>query len=404
MARYGVPRNRQYVQALSHYNSSIQHLRRSLTATDNQTNLSYFDKEMAVMTNVLYVGIAGILEDDEQRSSHCHNLLRLLESVRFGEDDPGSRRGVMAYDGLLSLVLSLEGSTPGITPRSERAWSVKVPPAYGPFASVTEAYISFLPLIHHELRDREASWGCSSDLVRFPRFIKVLEQFQESLSNLKSTVQCWSREDDECVAVMGQHLKLTMIGAEALMAPSREEFLKHDAKYTHELDRIESLLTEEAFQVEPGCRAPRYVPGQPYLYSLSYGSLLEHTVAYSHNEATRRRGIAMMRKWPYKENGMCGHENARCYENFIAHELSGPERTRAHQLAGNPVIPKYENGCVQGRKFDGTRECECLYGRYICREHKIISRVFDPDVDPHTLLLTSKYELRNDIPGTRYSI
>lgn len=402
-SRHGAPQNAQYVQALTHYNKSIQHLRRSIATSDsdsdNKSSLTYADKEMAIMTNILYVGIAGVLEDDAQRVSHSHNLLRLLESVRFGDDDPRQRRGsIMAHDALLSLVFGLEGSTSGITPRGNRAWAVKVPPSRGPFTSVTQAYLAFLPLVHQKLQDEDKLSGCTGDMAKFLTYLGEVKRFEQNLSDLDGSKLAWSKDDAESLAIMGQHVKLIKIRRQSVLATTRADFMRHDERFMHELERIEDLLSKEP----PGCRAPAYVPGQPYLYSVSHGSLLEHIVTYTHNAAIRRRGIEMMRKWPYKENGMCGPENARFYETFIQHELSGPARTRESQLAGNAVIPKYRNGGLKGRAFDGMRECECLYALYVCRDHRVAMFDTAADLDSHSL--ASAYELRHDIPPTRYYV
>lgn len=133
----------------------------------------------------------------------------------------------------------------------------------------------------------------------------------------------------------------------------------------------------------------------PFMFSPSFGNLVENIVSRLGNLAIRRRGIKIMRKWPYKESGTRSEDAIVFIEAAIEHEITGPARTRASQLAGNPVLPMYENGEVEGREFDGTKACECIIGLFVCLEHKWSQFRVDSTSERPCHEFISKYELRN---------
>lgn len=390
-----------------HFNKSIQKLSQRLT--ERHGHLTYADKEMAVMTNVLYIGIVGILEDLSQTASHFQNLLRLLEAFKFGDEHPYERaEALLAPEDLISLVLSLDGSFnhtgTGTSLRWDRSWIVKVP-LYDRFTSLTQAYVAFLPQVSFILLDREVALGLPCEgLVKRAAWRNLTRRFERCLDDFWCLRRDSCTEEERlCVQIMQHFLEIFKIPDWTVLAKSPADFIRRASRYTPILDRFEQLLQNAA--QSGSLNLGLYSAGKPYLYSPSYGSLLEALATRLPDVAGRRRCIALMRRWPYKERGTRSDEKAAFYEAVIEHELTGPARTKASQLAGHAVIAAYHNrdgSSSDEPSFDGTKECECVSGLYVCLDHRAIGYELDNVSEPPSYSLLSQYEQRVGMPLTQY--
>ncbi|CEJ93354.1 hypothetical protein VHEMI08947 [[Torrubiella] hemipterigena] len=116
-------------------------------------------KEMMIITNIMYIDISSILEDTKQTTKHRINLIRLLEHWRFGDEDPVSRRCVLAYDDLLSIVLVIDGNLDPcaeLPHRQERPWAFRLP-THASFMSTTQACMGLLYILYYRLHDEDRS-------------------------------------------------------------------------------------------------------------------------------------------------------------------------------------------------------------------------------------------------------
>lgn len=114
-----------------------------------------------------------------------------------------------------------------------------------------------------------------------------------------------------------------------------------------------------------------------------------------------------MRKWPFKEGSERSAESAAFLELVLQHEISGPERTRAWQLAGHPAKSRFSADYVNREPFDGTRECDCILDVFVCRDHKLAAyRLVNPEStgEPPFVELSSSYEQDYNMPFTRYPL
>lgn len=390
-------RNRLYQLALSHFNKSIQHLSSIFTARDYC--LSYADKEMAVMTNMMYIGISGTLEDETQVHTHYKNLLRLLGSIEFGNEHPlEARQGILSYDGLLSLVLAMDGFVSSTPEVPDKAWKIAIP-QYDPFANITQAYLSFLRLMSDYIASQDTAQGRISVGTSNPVLgaqESPLQQFENKLDDFRTNAtHSLTSEEEESVQVMKLNVDVLKIKARCAAQTRREDIIREEQALSHILERVETILSSSA----------SWSGEQPYLYSLSYGTLLVVVVSRTHSVDIRRRGIAMIRKRPFKDGGISSSETVAYFEALIKHDLAGPTRTRASQLAGNLVIPTYPDaGLAPGVQFDGTRECECISGVFVCHDHKMVSLKRDSISETPSFELISRYEQRNQMAATRYYI
>lgn len=413
--------NCQYLLALAHFHKSIQHLSAAL----RRQRCSCADQEMAILTNVLFIGITGMLEDPHQIRSHYKNLFLLLQSFRFGGDDPSSsqddvygerkrRRGIMDHDELRSLVLLLEASYPYSWDVGD-AWVVQIP-SYDKFTSVTQAYTEFLLILHARLRVRrprplvtgQHAPGGPSVLLR------DVVAFEAKLADLERSIvaagEVLDQSSADAIEYMRQHMKVLGIRQRGSMRTCREHLIQDEQGLMAVLDYLERQLCspQSPFSSSPAAspstegEPPTEGNPPPFVFSPSFGQLLEMLTYLLGNLTIRRRAVDLMRRYPYKEGGSRSEESLACLDAMISHELSGPELTRASQLAGMPIRPTYHNGGLSDRQFDGTRECECIYGLFICREHKVGDFRLNVTSKTPCHEVANRYEMRCGLSYTRY--
>lgn len=398
-------RNYQYRLALEHFNKSIRYLSQTLTTRND--SFSYADKEMAIMTNMLYIGIGSIVDDEEQMHSHQKNLLRLLETFRFGEDDPALCKGVMAYEGLLSLVLALDGSflhTDDIVFRWQRDWVVKTP-MYDSFTSITQAYIAIMPLVFPGLFEHDmAAIRAYTGPAKYIRRRAYVWRLQRNLRDLQmAAADTWSKDEEESIEVITQHLEVLKIKEATWATTSQDEIIRLERGYFPVLQRLELMLSQ------PDVQHRLYVPGQPFVFSLSFGTLLELILSLAHNVEVRHRANDMIRRFPYRESGARSHESYPFYAVCFAHEETGVARTHALQAkltakaAADPGDPNVNS--LLDRVNQCLDDCTCVLGLFFCRLHRMAhcsSGTTASDTRYHEF--QNRFELANHIPATRYYI
>lgn len=400
--------NHYYVKALAHYNKSIQHL--AIALSKGSGRLPYAVIEMAVMTNVLFFGIANTLDDQKQVCSLYRNFISLLETLRFGDDADGDevsssverRGGVITYRELLALVLSIDGSghpNSGVLPRSCRPWVIKVP-CYESFTSVAEAHMTFLTLLYSELQpNRGGKKTLEHTQTASVARLALLRRFEINLDDLESTLSSrLAQLDRQVILYMRKVTLVHKIKEQSALMNNRLDVIREEEKLLPILDYIQQALLKSTDGNGDKADPPSF------RFAHSFGTLLEQIVGGLNNVNIRRRGIALMRKWPYKEGDLRSEDSVTFYEAVIQHELTGPDRTRALQLQGKAISPTYENGDRISGIFDGTRDCECIRELYVCQDHKLGHRKAHVETEPHYFELVSRYELRTGLPYTRYYV
>lgn len=394
-----IPQNHQYRMALKHFNKSIRYVTETIVSSKVRP-LTWAEQEMAIMTNILYVGVAGMLEDSPQMDEHIVNLLKLLEGLRFGENPGMAKGGMLSHDALLSIVLPLDASwdNDNLFPsRRMRDWVVPVP-TYGSFSSVTEAYLAFLPFYRRQLVPKafydevpDQHGPSSYEGTMLPR----LKEFERNLAEFGSSGLVVSHYDRQAVQTMQLHAKSIRLRFQIKMQTRREDYIKLDTKFAPLLEEVDELLSQ-------GLVAGKESGPPPVVFAPTAWSILNFIGGMSYNVAIQRRAIELLRKWPFKESGEESEESAHSLEALIKFRLGGPSRTREHQLAGFPILPTFANGGLIYREFDGTRECECLPGHFVCRDHSL--RWYDrgPGIEPQRIFMRCWYEVRHDLPGVTY--
>lgn len=393
--------NRYYLLALVHYNKSIRFVADALAGLSLE-NLTYAHKEMIIMNNILYMGICSMLEDDSQRASHIINFIGLLEKMRFGEEAPSNRHGIMRYEDLLAVVLAIDGSldeTDKYTDRRRRAWAVAVP-EHSSIESATQAYIGALPFIYYTLtpefwHSKNSYQGPTLQIGRK----RALQSYQERLDIFEHSTKNITKMDRQALEMIRLHLLCFKLKDALLRVATRDDVLKHDAKWFDLLDQIENVQSRTTSLDRPYSHE---IP--PITFAPSVGRALEAVASFAPNAKARYRAIDLMRKWPFKENNVRSEEESAGYEALIKFDLEGPQRTKRWQQQGIPIRPTFKNGGLTEGEFDGCKGCECIYGRYVCRDHKLGQYEKNTATTPPQIGLQCCYERRNNLPYTWYPL
>lgn len=231
----------------------------------------------------------------------------------------------------------------------------------------------------------------------------------------------------DAIEYMRRHMQVIRIRVQVSKRTRRQDVIQDEQELAYVVDYLEqwfSKSTSPPFSPSPSpsavpslsfspsscspsssCSSSRSAaPAEPppFVFSPSFGVLIEMLFFQVGNLAIKNRALELVRKWPFKEGGSRSEESIAWIEASMAFELDGPARTRAFQLAGMPILPTFENGGLQDREFDGTRECECLRGLFVCREHKLGDWRLDATSKRPSHEFASKYEVRCGLPYTRY--
>lgn len=394
-------RNHYYILALTHYNKSIQYLADTLGSRNIET-LSYMEKEMIIINNILYMGICSMLEDTMQLQSHNTNFFNFLETIRFGEEDPCTRQGIVRFEDLLSVILAIDGSFEGndkTKDRHFRSWVVRLP-EYPRIETISDAYLEILPLVYRRLVDANPTVLPSLQGPSPENSLqKIRRSYSAKLDAFEKRNQKMSEKDRESLEMIRLYVQCHNLRAAVVSKQSRQEAIEHDAKWAALVDQIDDLQARTTPLDRPYSHEVA-----PITFAPSLGTLLGTVAGASQNVETRRKAVDLMKKWPFKESNINSEQDVPGFEAMIDFCLKGPERTRPWQRSGLPVQPTYENGGLETGTFDSCSGCECIYGIFICTDHRIRRYVLDTASSPARLGMLSHYELRHNLPMTWYTL
>lgn len=396
-----VTRNHHYIVALTHFNKSIRCLAQSLTGK-SLAQLSYMDKEMLLMTNVLFMGICCMLGDHTQVQSHYKNFTNLLSTMRFGEDESTRSTGVMSYEDLLAIILAIHGSlegSPTYETRWSQSWVVKVP-CYPRLESVTQAYTEFLPFTHNGLNKEEELTNYAYDgPIRGTYRRNQIAAYEAKLAAFLRENKRLNAKDLQGIESIQLQLEVIKMKEEIFRKPSRAAVIKYELGLFKVLDHMDDMISRMTLLDRPYSDEPA-----PMTYAPSFSSAVEMMAAFPNNAHLRRKAIELMRKWPFKENGTRSEEEVVVYKIILEHILSGPERTKYWQEKGLPINPTFPNGGLKEGEFDGLSGCECIYELYMCRDHRLGGFTKEHLANPPRIGLMSFFERRNELGYTWYPL
>lgn len=391
-----VQRNQLYKYALMHFNKSIQHLAAVISVYgEDLGNMSYKDKETIIMTNILYIGLCGVLRDERQVTSQCRSLANILETMKFGEEEPRSRRGIMAYNDLLSIVLIIDtaiSQDTSLPDRWDRKWVVKCP-AVNRFTSMTDAYLAFLPTQYPTLSD-PAKVTTLHNLEPLRTNIR-LDMIREYVANLDAFVRSghtFTPSERETIDALRLFMDASVLREQAILAQTREDVRVVNDKIFLILDRFEQGMARTSLVNGPYSTEP-----PPFVFGPSYGKVLQIMIIISSQPVVRWKGIELMRKWPYNEATNRSEAVVSLYEAMMEHCRTGPERTLPFQKNGLPI-----NMRLTDSNIDPYNDCECIPDYHICAGHKMGHYERDLTGPSPRVAIISWYELHNNLPITAW--
>ncbi|CEJ87055.1 hypothetical protein VHEMI04288 [[Torrubiella] hemipterigena] len=391
-------RNNQYTTALVHFNKSLRYL--SEAVAQYRDNTPYMQKEMIIITNMIYIGICSILEDTKQTTQHRINLIRLLEHWRFGEDDPVSRHGVLTYDDLLSILLVIDGNMDAsaeLPHRQERPWAVQLPTHAG-FTSTTQAYMGLLPFLYHRLYGKEHFRGPGFDGPgKFATRRRLLASYVAKLDHYERSTKYMTTHDLESLKTIRLILKVYGMKEELLRKETRESFVEEQRRIYPILGEIDELLAQTSPLAEPFSTTT-----PPVNFSLRPFCAIHLLLEVYMDGYVVRRSLELFQKWPFNDVGETSFLIHSLYLAKQKFEVGGPERTMSYQKSGLPINPTYPFGGLEEGEFDGCSGCECIAEVFVCIDHRVREHKVRTIESQQFALFRCVYESRNDLPWTSF--
>lgn len=392
-----LPRNHLYVLALEHFNKSIQHLAKAVAIhSGDMAGMRYRDKEMILLTHLLYIGLCGMLSDDRQITSQCKVFSNIVEAMRFGDDGPTSRSGIVAYEDLLSVILVVDNSVSeavGLPNRWHRSWTVKCP-SFARFTTITQAYISLLPTQFPHLLQREEVLTSDNMPVKRPIRLEMLRSFATKFAAFQQSAKLVAPNDQETLQTIELIMEASWVREEVLLSKSRLEAIKANNKFHGILGKIEDAMTQVT------ARGEAYSEDAPlFIYAPSFGMLLQMILEVSNSPEIYRTTLKLLKRWPYNETNSRTQEEIWFRERIFQHCLEGPERTKPFQKSGMPIL----SGFSQEPIVSDDYACECIQNTYICREHRLGEYEKVVDMPLLKIGVVCWYEYRHKLPFTWYS-
>lgn len=391
-----IARNHQYITALVHFNKSLRYLAEAVAQYRDDT--PYMQKEMIIITNIMYIGISSILEDTKQTTKHRINLIRLLEHWRFGDEDPVSRRGILAHDDLLSILLVIDGNLDPcaeLPHRQERPWAIRLP-THASFTSTTQAYMGLLYFLYYRLHDKNEFRGPELDGPgKFAARRHLLALYVAKLDHYERSKKYMTPHDLESLKTIRLVLKVYGMKEELLATETRESFVKEQRRIYPILEEIDELLAQTSPLAKPFSTST-----PPVNFSLRPFCVMDIILAIYMDSYVQRRSLELLEKWPFNNIGETSFLIHSLYSAKFKFEAGGPERTMSYQKSGLPINPTYPFGGLEEGEFDGCSGCECVAEVFVCRDHRLTNYEAQTIGSQQSAIFRCRYESRNNLPWT----
>ncbi|TQV95223.1 hypothetical protein IF1G_06210 [Cordyceps javanica] len=411
-----IPRQH-YVFALAQFNKSIACMADRLRRADP---LTYADKEMVMLTNVLYIGICNILGDLKQAIVHLKNTIDLIGEFRFGEDMTAhkSPRGILRYPELLAVLAYIDGQSGDfdeVPDRFEREYVISVP-SYDSFSSMTEVYLGFLVIMYDGLKPLNYTDSCTYQ-ARISILSGKLEEYRVRLADYESRLLQTGlpKADARCIAEIRLFLRYFDVYFGTWACTTRAGYIKAERQFEVLLDDIQQVLQgrqreaeEERHRRGPEPQQEEEAPPAPSLrarvrefsFCVSPGALLHEIARVAYTAPVRFRTQALMKRFPFKEGVLDSGFLAARHEAFTHFMLRAPQRTLPAQRRGSPALRWYaDTASGPDGPFDGCRGCECIEGLFVCRDHRVQYFLLEDINGEQYVRLQSRYDRRYGLEG-----
>lgn len=340
------------LRAMEQYGRAV----RSIINTTRQTDLTLADKEAVLLSNVLLIGFCCLQDDTNAAMAHIGNSLQIFYRWRFwdGTTNCATRGTILNTGSLVGLFRRFELQfTMTWEPSAGQTWKIQEPsawPSLSAFTSTMDAYAEFIPL------DLAFRTGYSKvqgvGVVSHPN-PAPLHTIRTLLITWKAKFNAFLQSryvrpaDEECVltlqicsAAIEISLLLSLAGNATPL--SYDAFYPAHKAITGQAERLYDVVIKNR-----ETRQSLHIP-QQFSFSMSVCDQLQR-VGLCRDGAVRRRAIAVLRKWPYRDG------------------MSNPAATAAMMEA---VMLFEEQGLLLNEvsRPDG---CLCVLPQYICEMHRV---------------------------------
>ncbi|KAJ3494067.1 hypothetical protein NLG97_g4318 [Lecanicillium saksenae] len=404
---------RHYVFALDQFNRSIACMADRLKKAEP---LTYADKQIVLFTNVIYVGLCNILGDTKQAISHLKNITDLIGQFRFGEDTDtkSSSRGILPYPELLAVLAFMDGQSGDfdeIADRFEREFVVSVP-SYESFSSVTEAYLAFLVIMFDGLKPLNYADHCTP-LGRISLLTGKLEDYKVRLAEFeyRELHKGISKADLKCIAELRLYIRYFDAYFSTWSNTTRTGWIKAEFQFEQLLDDIQQVLLERRQETKMNFKSQNLesrdellpalrTRAQSFAFCLTPSTLLHEILRVAFTPRARFKAQELMKRYPYQEGALDSDFLVGRYEAFTHFMLRARERTLPAQRHGCPTRRTYSDTAMDpDGPFNGSQDCECLEGAFICRDHRVQYFLIEVINGEEFLRVQSQYDRRYGLEG-----
>ncbi|KAJ6786158.1 hypothetical protein PWT90_00720 [Aphanocladium album] len=352
----GLSRRRSsHIRAMEQYGRAV----RSILDVMSQPDISLADKKAVLFSSILLIGFCCLGDDKGILLAHIRNAFQIFNNWQIWESisESSTSSGIISVGSLIKQferfeVQCVTVQLPGVSLDSK----VRVRPCSSSFESAADAYTEFLHLslpFLTAMRDIGHAAISGEPIPENAVFCRLL--FIEWKAKFAALLQAGRVEvaDEECIL----SLQIWSITIEISLFIQRvggaESDLHYDAwspSFEKQLDLAEQLYSVVTKSMT--IRQPVHLL-QPFAFTATATDALA-LVARCRIGSTRRRAVALLRKWPYRD----GVGSTSLVAAIIEAKMNLEEGFLLHGQ-------------------DRPKGCECIVGQFICALHRCITHRLD---------------------------
>lgn len=375
--------------AIQQYSMSV----RSLVQIVTQPALSLADKEILLVTNMLFIILCRLRADMKEAYLHLYNGLKLFDqwglSEKINSSDPAEVDSLLPLNSLRPVFLRMYYQTAPMRDWENKAWNKQycineILPI--PFLNATDAFFEIELLCHSLRMDNQLMTDFSTPSPAGP--------IRSSRQAIWASFRLWKykyanfKRSQRFKSVKPSAATIIDIYEVLLDVMSRVDYTdilsldKFEPSYKVVVQLAEKLGKIEA--MHGGDKVSQGVPKRQFAVTPAVCDAMYHVVYWSRNPLLRRHALRILESRKIDEC-MIGPEVQAwiCRSNMLFEE----------RVWNDPGLAAHTPGCC------------CAPGTFICRLHRIVhtSIRFDNEFIFRQTVRTV-YDLENDLPGAEITL
>lgn len=366
--------------SLEHYNASI----RLLVQIAKRKTLSQRDRETLLIASILFLSLCALQDDVQDAVIHAQSGAKLYQQWQIYDSRMDAvRNGILSRESLKFLTTTLKCALiepiqptdlESKSPLERRPHSLYSPI---PFRTLAEAYMEFLPLLENII-DQGGSANCKhvfeaakDNPSTWNVYRREYAMWRAKFNQFRAQ---WTPSDGEldCFLELDVYARLFGMMYDEVSAASEMIWDAYTDEFNHILDMAEQIYE---LRTEASAKDGEQQGGL-FTLSLAPGEALAFMAASCRDYKVRRRTIALLKKWKWR---------------------NGVWDTRAMAASCETLMAFEENA----KSADDW--CECINGQFICHGHRVASTkaVFVGESEI-VVRIQSVNDVRTDKPGIEY--